>query len=273
MNLILERAGESFGSGLPGILGALVLLVVGVLLARLVGRLLTKALEATSLDAIAERHGVHDALERLTLDRSLSKAIGTSVRIALTVVVILASLSMTGLGFLRESLNQGVLFLPKLLVALALLLVGAALATLLRRHVDRLAAQMDLPGPLGRLAEVVIMVVFGITALAQIGVSTSVMSALAAIAIGSVALAFSLAFGLGNREVARAVGAGRILRSSYDPGQVISVAGVRGEIVRLESSAVVLRTASGAEARVPNHLVLDAVVEVEAGSEPAGDGA
>jgi small-conductance mechanosensitive channel len=273
MSQILDPAGQALGSGLPRILGALVLLVVGLLIVRLAARLLTKGLLATDLDAAAERHGVHDALERLTLDRSLSTAVGTAVRAALSIVIVLAALSLTGLGFLRESLNQGVLLLPNLLVALALLLAGAVLATTVRRHVDRLAEQMDLPGPVGRLVEVVILVVFGVTALAQIGVSTTIMSTLSGLVVGAAALAFALAFGLGNREVARGVGAGRVLRSAYSPGQVISVAGVRGEIVALDGSAVVLRTAGGGTARVPNHLLLESVVEIAAPASEAGGGA
>lgn len=267
-NSILDNAGESLGAGLPRIAAAVVLLVVGLVVVRVLARLLTKGLHGAGLDDLAERHGVHDALARLGFERSLSKAVGRAVRLALTITVVLAALSLTGLGFLRESINQGILFLPKLLVALALVLAGAVLATLARGRVERLAEQMDLPRELGRVAEVVILGVFGVTALRQVGVSTDVLTLLAAILLGATALAFALAFGLGNREVMRAVGAGRVVRSAFAVGQDVELAGHRGEVVALESSAMVLRTPAGTTVRIPNHLALESVVEVHSGGGP-----
>ena len=265
LGTILDTAGESLGEGLPRIGAALILLVLGILVVRLLARLLVKGLQAAGLDEAAERSGVHDALARFGLERSITRAIGKAVRVALTVVVVLAALSLLGLGFLRESLNSAVLLLPDLLVAAGLLLAGAVLGTLAKGLVDRAAFQMDLPGPLGRIAEIVIIAVFGITALAQIGVSTDILTMLGAILIAGAVAGFALAFGLGGREVARAVSAGRVVRGSYEVGQTISVAGIRGEIEELESSATVLRTAEGSRVRVPNHVLLDSVVEVHEG--------
>jgi hypothetical protein len=69
---ILGRAGESLGSFLPRLGGALALLLIGVLLVRLVARLLVKAMQGGGLDDLAERGGVHDALDRAGLGRSLA---------------------------------------------------------------------------------------------------------------------------------------------------------------------------------------------------------
>ncbi len=126
---------------LPRLLGALILLVVGILLARLIARLLAKALDALDLDERAERWGVHDALDRMGMPRSLVKVIGVAIRIALTLVVIFAALSLLGLQFLSESLNQAVLFLPKLLVAAALVIAGIVLSGIARERLDRVTEQ------------------------------------------------------------------------------------------------------------------------------------
>lgn len=261
---VLDRAGQSVGDGLPAVGAAIVLLVLGILVARLVGRGLGRGLQAAGVDGFAERSGIHDTLERFGFERSLAQAIATAVRLALTIVVVLAALSMLGLGFLQQSLNEGVLLLPRLLIALALLLAGAVIGTLARERADRIGAQMDLPGPVGPVAEGIVFAVFGVTALAQIGVSTQILTALIGILIAGAVLAFALAFGLGGRDVARAVSAGRVLRGTYEPGQTITVAGVRGEVVSVEPAATVLRTAAGTTVRVPNALLLESVVETDA---------
>jgi len=74
----------------------------------------------------------------------------------------------------------------------------------------------------------------------------------------------ALAFGLGGRQAAGAVSAGRYVRDSLRIGDVISVADHRGRIVAIELTATVLETPQSAQVRVPNHVLLDSVVVVEA---------
>jgi small-conductance mechanosensitive channel len=188
------------------------------------------------------------------------------VRITLRIVVVFASLSLLGLQFLSESLNAAVLFVPKALVAMALLLAGFVLAGWVRERVDRLAYQMDLPVPIGQLAYAVIIVVFGLTAAAQVTLSTEFVALVLGIMVGAAALTVALSFGLGGRDMARALSAGRYVRSAHQVGQTISVGDVSGEVRAIESAATVLVTTGGDEVRVPNHLLLEQVVRVHAAS-------
>jgi small-conductance mechanosensitive channel len=268
---ILREAGDTLGGFLPRLGGAIVLVVVGFLVARLLSAALRKALEKVDLDALAERWGVHDALERVGLERSLTRALANALRIALRVVVLFAALSLLGLQFLSQSLNAAVLFLPNLLIAAALVLAGIVLGGIARERVDRTAYQMDLPVPLGAVAQAGIIAVFGITAAAQLHIPTNILALLLAIVVGGIALMLAIAFGLGGREVARALSASRYVRGSLSVGQTISVGDVRGEITAIEPAATVLRTSDGDEVRVPNHLLVETMVRVHAdapGPEP-----
>lgn len=266
---ILDRASDSFGRALPSVGGALLLLVGGLLLARLVRRLLIRGLLRTDLDGFAERAGVHMVLERIGLERSLSRVLGRAVGIGLSLVVVFAALSLLGLEFLSTSLNEGILFLPRLLLAFALVIAGIVLGELARVQVERVADQMDLGGPLGRLAELAVLAIFVVTALTELGVPTAISTVLVATLIAAVALTFALAFGLGGREVAREVSAGRYVSGAFAVGQTISVEGVRGRIAAFDTASTVLESADGRTLRVPNHLLLDSVVAIE--SEPPSE--
>jgi small-conductance mechanosensitive channel len=259
---ILGQAGQALGGFLPRLGGALALLIIGVLLVRLLARLLVKAMQGVGLDDLAERGGINDVLDQAGLGRSLARVIGRAIRIALTLVVIFAALSLLGLQFLSESLNQGVLVLPKLLIAGALVLGGVVLGGFARERVDRLTYQMDFPVPLGRLAQVTVVAIFGIIAAAQIAVSTLVLLMLIGILLGAAAATFALAFGLGGRDVARALSAGRYLRHDYAVGQEIGFGAVRGRITTIESTSTVLDAGDGNSVRVPNHLLMETVVTV-----------
>ena len=263
---ITETAGESLGGFLPRILGALALLVVGVFLARLLARFVGRALSRTHADELAERWRVHNVTERLGLGRSISTLAQRALRIGLTIVVVFAALSLLGLQFLSDSLNQAIVFLPNLLVAAVLLLAGVVLGGFVRERIERTAYQMDFPAPLGRVAEITVIAIFGITAAAQVAVSTMMLMVLVGILLAAGAATFALAFGLGGRDVARELSAGRYLRGAYEVGQRVSFGDVRGEIVSIETAMTVLRTEAGETVRVPNNLLLNSVVTVHPSS-------
>jgi small-conductance mechanosensitive channel len=259
---VLDRAGETLGGYLPRLGGALVLLLVGLLVAALLRRLIERGLRAAGFDDFGERWGAHDVLERFGMRRSLSRLVARAVRLAVVIVVLFAALSLLGLAFLSEALNAGILFLPRLFVALALLLVGMILSEMARGQVDRLAGQMDIPGPVGTLAQAVVLALFAVTALAQLGIPTQVLLLLAAILLSAAGLMFALAFGIGGREMAREVSARRYVEAAFDLGQEITVNGHRGRIAAIESTCTVLETGPGERVRVPNsQLIASPVTE------------
>jgi small-conductance mechanosensitive channel len=262
---ILSRAGDTLGDFLPQLGGALALLVIGLLAARLIGALVRRALTRARLDELAERWHVDDTLERAGLRTSLAGLCGAVVRIVLSVVVVFAALTLLGLEPLSQSLNEAVLFLPRLIVALVLVLAGILLSGLVRERVDRLTYQMDFPVPLGQLAQIATLAIFAIMAAVQIGVSAGILIVVIAIILAGVAATFAIAFGLGGREVARALNAGRFVRGAYDIGQTIEVGDLRGQIVAIEPDATVLGTDDNRRIRVPNHMLLESVVTIGGG--------
>jgi small-conductance mechanosensitive channel len=273
---VLDRAGEELGAFLPRLVGAVVLLLLGLLVAKLIGAILRRALEAADLDQASARLGVEQHLARAGLPASLSRVIGGAAQIALSLVVIFAALSLLGLQFLSESLNAAVLAIPKVLIAAALVLIGLVLGGIARQRVERLTFQLDLPISLGKVAQVLVVSIFAITAAAQIAVSTAILLVLVAIVLAGAMSMLAIAFGLGGQGVARELSAGRHARSVFAVGDEISVADIRGRIVVVETMATVLRTAADEKVRIPNRLLVESVVRVheaapeqDPASEPA----
>ena len=268
---VLERAGEKLGDYLPRLAGALAVLVVGLLVATVVARLVRRGLRRLGADEMAERRGVHDALQLAGLGRSLSGVIAGAVRWILYAVVAFAVFAVLGPLFLTDPLNRAVLFLPNLLVAAVLLLAGVVLGSAVGVPLERSATQMNLAVPVGAIAQVVVVSVFAISAAAQIGVSTNIITGLVAILLGGAVITLALAFGLGGRDAARAVSAGRYVRDTLHVGQVIEVAGHEGRIRTIELTATVLDRADGVAVRVPNGMLLDRVVVILEDVEPLED--
>jgi small-conductance mechanosensitive channel len=266
----LDRAAATLGEALPRLGGALLLLVVGIPLAWLVARLVRRALLTANLDELGERSGFHDGLSRLGLERSLSAVISRAVRIALVVMIVVAAISLLGFGALSQALNTAVLLVPKLFIAIALVILGMVAGEFLGERVERLGDEMALPVPLRQLTEGLVLALAILTALTLLGIPTEILLGLVALVVAAGVLSLALAFGLGSRELAREISAGRSIAGAYRLGQRITVAEVTGEITALEQAATVIRASDGNSVRIPNHLLVESVVRIHDASAGAG---
>lgn len=262
-----DRLLDSFGSFLPRLAAAVVILVVGWFVARLLGTIVRRLLHRLGFDDLGKYYDLGPILHRLGMRRDLSGAVGQILRAAAVVVVVSAAISVLDVTVLSESLNKGILFLPRLIAALILVFVGILLGAVVEPHGRRLTDEMDLPVPLGRLFQVVIISVFVLTAAAQVAISTELLLVLVAIVLAAVLGVATLAFGLGGREAARAVTAGRYLQEVYEEGATIEAAGYRGTVVAQEPAFVIVRIADGRLVHLPNHLLLTTPVVVGVADE------
>lgn len=263
---VLEQAGNQLGSFLPRLAGAILLAVAGIIFAILAGRLVRLTATKLGLDDGAERVGLADVLDRAGLGRSLARLAGRVVRISLIVVVLFAALSLLGLQFLSAALNEGVLFIPRVLLALVLLLAGIVLGAFAREWIERTSAQMDLPVAMGPVAQVIVIGFFALTAAAQIGVSIAPVMLILTVGLIAATAAISLSFGLGSKEIARSLSAARYARADFAVGQTVRVGELRGTIERIDSAATLLRS-GGDRIRIPNHLLVEGAVTVEGAEE------
>lgn len=267
MSDVIDRAEASLGEWLPQLAGALLILVLGLTLAWLLGAATTRLLAALGIDRLALRYGVHESLGRPGSTPAVSLLAGRVVRIALALAVVVAGISTLGIDGIQPALNALLLYLPRVVAALVLLAAGVVVGRTVGRWVDGLGAQLDVGVPLGRVACAVVIGVFLLTALDQLGVPTDLTIVLGSIVLAVAGLTAALAFGLGGRDLARELSAGRYVVSSYELGDRIGVAALEGEIVAFEPVVVVVKQADGRTARIPNHVLLHSVVTIDRSSE------
>jgi hypothetical protein len=247
---------------LPRIAAALAVLVVGLVLARYVSKALAGLMLRAKIDQMGDRVGLGDSLARVGLGRSVIQIVAGIVRIFLSLFVIVTAVGLLGVETLEEPITEFILFLPQLLVAIAIVFLGVIIAGYVSTWVTQVTGQMGIEGPLGAAAGALVIGVFIVVAAAQAGIPTSLFIVLIAILVGAAALTVTLAFGLGGRGVARQITSGRYLGDDLQVGQRISVGGVEGTIVRFDSSHVVLAGSEGESIRVPNSTVLESIVVV-----------
>ena len=192
-------------SFIPALVGAIVILVIGWIIAGALARLVTTVLQRVGFESAAERTGVADFLEKSgARGWTASRVVGELVKWTIRLVFLEAAASALHLEAVTELINRVVLFVPNLVVALVVLMVGALLARLLSGMVRGATAEAGFSNPslMGRIAQTAVLAFAVIVAVNQIGIATAIVNTLFMAVVGALALAAALAFGLGGREVA-----------------------------------------------------------------------
>jgi small-conductance mechanosensitive channel len=257
---------------LPGLFGALLLLLLGWVVARIVQFTLGGLLSRLGLDRLSERAGIAGLLSDANLDPSLSRLTARLVYWLVLLVFLLAAAESLGMGGIVETLNGLVGYLPSVLAAALILLLGGLIARVIGDGVSALAVQTGVTaGPvLGQGIRYVLLTFAVILALEQLGIETTLLVTAATALIGATALALALAFGIGSRDLARNIMAGFHAKDTFEEGQNLSVGGHSGKLVSIGAVKTVIETNEGLVS-IPNFTLVDEHVtvhsQVEAGSE------
>ncbi len=166
---------------------------------------------------------------------------------------------------LRDVPSRIVDFMPKLGVAGLLMIVGnvagAIAATAVTQAVRRTTGEAR-SGP-GSVTRAVILVLFCLLAISQLGVNTTVLNLILAGIVGALAVSFALLVGLGGQSVAQEISAGRYLRRVLVPGSQVRVCdGTTGVVVAVRPASTEIFTDEGFTVHLPNSDVMSQPFQV-----------
>lgn len=192
---------------LPNLIGALVIIIVGIIIGVIVGKIVERASQLLRLDSLFERFGIKRNFEKVGLRLSIAKILGGLVRWFVYVVAFLAVTNALQLKELSTFINSLLMYIPNVIVAVLILVVGVLLAHFLSEIVLSTAegAKFKSAGFLALVTRYSIIAFTILAALVQLGIAVTLVQTLFMGIVGSAAIALGLAFGLGGQGVAREV--------------------------------------------------------------------
>jgi small-conductance mechanosensitive channel len=229
----------------PRLLGALALLVVGWLLALLL-RLLASRL-VHGLGKMVPGRVLRRGLPHLTIERHVSDVIGLVVFWAVLLFFLAAAADTLGLPVLSTSLSGLAFYIPRLLGAIVIAVVGLILGNLAREAAAAAASAAGAPfaAAVGQIVRAAILVAAGLIAVAELGIDITLLTALLSVTLLAVLGAFALAFGLGARTAVSNIIGAHYLRQAFEVGQQVRFGDVQGTISAITTTSVVVRVRDG----------------------------
>ena len=262
---ILFNAFQQLGNNLvaffPRLVGTLVLLLVGWGVSKLAEALVRRTLQRLGFDRVAARLRLPEMLSRAGIVSSPSQILGRVVLWIVMMTFVLSAVETLGLDAATSTIDRLVGYLPNVIAGGLILFAGLLLGRLVRVLVGTgvFAADIAKGEKLGNVTGGLVVLFFGVLALEQLGVETTLLVLLLTVLVASAALTLGLAFALGARPVISHILAGHFLRQTLTRGASVEIGGRSGRVERVGS----VETLLGGEGRswsIPNAALLDEII-------------
>jgi hypothetical protein len=205
IDLLVDATREflhQFAAFLPKLLLALLVVAVGWLLAKAVRFAVERALRAINFKVLTERAGTDNFLRQAGMRGDTTTLFGLVAFWLVIIAALIIAFNGMGLTYLPDLLGRAVLFTPKLLIAMLIMVFGSYCARFVGDAVQNYCVQAQIADAdvLGRLVRYAIMLFVVMIALSQIEVGGDIVQRTFLIILAGLMLAIALAFGLGGKE-------------------------------------------------------------------------
>jgi small-conductance mechanosensitive channel len=200
----LKTIWQSFISFLPTLLAALIVFIIGWLIAMFLGKLANRVIRGIKLDLLLSKLGFKKALAKAKLKLDSGKFFEELVKWFFIIVFLMAAADILGLREVTLFLKSILFYLPNVVIAAVVLLAAVVVAKFMHRLVKAGAdtAGLASSGAVSGIVKWAILVFGFVMALTQLGIAATLIQTIVIGLIAMIALAGGLAFGLGGRDQA-----------------------------------------------------------------------
>jgi small-conductance mechanosensitive channel len=258
---IFQDLQQTIVTAVPRVLTGIVVFVLLVLAAKAVEKVLRALLVRLRFDSLLEQAGVDKVLHRLGIRQSLNHVLPRLAYFLLLFLFARTAADAFGLTAISDAIAAMFAYLPNLLAAVLLLVVGTSVSQFVGHAVAQAAEEsgIEFASQLGSLVSGLILFVVGVMAISQLRFDTEMVRIVTICTLSGLALAFGLSVGLGSRDVARNVLAGFYARKIFRPGDPIEVRGHRGILRAITATQTLIDEETGLLS-VGNSVFLDETI-------------
>ena len=247
---------------LPNLIGALLVLLIGWLIAKGASTAIRKILQSKTMLRMTDRLNKLSLLQRSDVSLDSVRIISQFVYWVILLIFFVAASETLGWTAVSRALNNLINYLPSLLSAIVIALIGLYLAQTIRNIIQAAlhSLQVGAAKLISNLAFYLIATMVILTALEQAGVDTGIVTANLTLIIGAIVGAFAISFAIASRHVLENILASFYGRKNFAVGDKIRLDTIEGVIVRIDSVSVIVNTGTS-EVVLPAHTLVSERIE------------
>ncbi len=237
---------SNFLKGIPNALYALVILIIGLIISKLLERIVKKTLQSLNVDKLGEKINEIDIIDKANFKFSISAIISKILYWFVLLFFLVVATSVLDMAAVSELVIGVFNFIPKLIVAIIILIFGILLADGLKSIILTACNSLNIPS--GKLISNFVFYFMFINvlvvAVAQTGIQTDFLSTNISILIGGVVMAFAIGYGLATKSTMSNFLASFYSKNKFNVGDLVTFDGVKGQIIDIDNSSIILKTDS-----------------------------
>jgi small-conductance mechanosensitive channel len=250
---------------LPNLLGAILLLVIGYFVSKMVGFILARALDRAGFNKLSNKVGVTETLVRANVTLGAADIVGKLAFWVIMLTFLVTATEALGLPRVSETIDEFVLYLPKVIAAALILIIGLFVAHFVRDLIrsGAEAIGVEYAKPLASAVYGLLFVVIVSLSIGQLEIDTGLLDTLISILIAAIGIAAALSLGLGAREFAANILAGVYARDLYRTGDQLQLDDITGTLESIGTVKTQIKQSDGALVSVANTVLIDTKVSVQ----------
>lgn len=260
----LEDIWTKILSGLPKVFGFIGFVLLAWVFIKVFLYIVRKALNKTKIDEWSKKLSKTEIFGNTTINIVLTNVILSVLKWLLVLIFILIGADVFGLHMVSEGIGSFIAYLPRLLTSLLIFVGGIYVGTISKKAIHSMFKSLELTGGnlVANIAFYLIVVFISIAALDQAGIDTSILKSNLTLIIGSILLSFTIAFGLGSRDIIKRLLFGYYSRKNFEIGQRIKVKDIEGVIISIDNICIIIQTPE-TKIVLPIKEIVDEIVLVD----------
>lgn len=255
---------NQFLSVIPKILLAIGFILIAWIFLKVVNAVLKKLLKISKIDNLTTKLNEAELFGKSDYSIVPSEILLKFVKYLLILIFVVIASDMLGLKMVSEGIGSFIAYLPVLISALLIFVIGVYVGSVIKNAIQNSFKSMEITGGnlVGNIVFYLIVVFIAITALNQAGVDTDIITSNITLILGSVLVSFTIAFGLGARDVITRLLFGFYSRKNFEIGQHIKTKKIEGVIQQIDNICISIKTEDGLVV-LPIKYFVDQKVEIK----------
>jgi hypothetical protein len=258
---LLEVGGQLIGV-LPSLLGAITVLIVGWLFAKLFSRIIEKILKAIKVDTLAEKFSSIDVLDSITIKPSV--VISRILYYLIMLIVVAVSADLMALKILSTQVESLIEYIPNLITAGLIMVFGLLLANMVKELLLTTFRSLGMSSGtiISNFVFYFLFITIALSALSQASIKTAFIENNLTIIIGGIMVAFAIGYGYASRNVMANFLGSLYSKPKFRIGDIIEVTQIKGKIIGMDNTSMLLRTGDDRRIVIPLSLLTHNKVEI-----------
>ena len=252
-----------FASAIPNVIGSIAIILVGWLISKIVSKALEKVFLGLKIDRFGDKLNETEFATKAKLKVKVSTFLSKLVYYVLMLIFLMMATETLGMDVVSNMMSDLIAYLPRLLSAIILFVLGIYLAEFIKNIVYAACVSLAIPSSkiISTFVFYLVFLTLTISALAQASIETSLITSNLTVILGGVILAFAIGYGFASRDTMANFIASFYSKNKVKVGDLISIDGSKGKVVAMDSISITLQ-ADGKVIIIPLKKLTSEKVEI-----------